>query len=83
MNKELTIESIREKYKNVWVVVEVTQHDRYNVPVAGKVLFHCRDREEVYDNGFNRLKQDPKIDMYLFFTGDPVPENRPAPPLIV
>jgi hypothetical protein len=75
MNKELKIPYIRKKHKDEWVVVEVTQRDRYHVPVAGRVLMHDPDREKVYDFGFPLLKQDPKKELYIFFTGEPFPEG--------
>jgi hypothetical protein len=75
MNKELKIPSIRRKYKDEWVVVEVTKNENFSVPVAGRVLMHDPDREKVHDYGFQILKQHPEKDLYFFFTGDPFPKG--------
>jgi phage pi2 protein 07 len=75
MSEELKIEAIREKYKDVWVVVDVTKHDKYQVPRAGKVLFYDPDKEKVLDAGVNLHKKNPKISPYFFYTGNPFPED--------
>lgn len=75
MSKELKIPSIRRKYKDEWVVVEVTQRDRYQNPLAARVLMHDPDRKKAYSFGFPLLRQDPKKELYIFFTGEPIPEG--------
>jgi hypothetical protein len=75
MNRELKISSIRRKYKDEWVAAAVTRRDKSLVPVAGRVLTHDPDREKVYDYGFEIHKQNPKLELFFFFTGEPVPEG--------
>jgi hypothetical protein len=75
MTKALKISSIRRKYKDEWVAAAVTRRDKSLVPVAGKVLIHDSDREKVYDYGFQLQKQNPSLELYFFFTGEPVPEG--------
>jgi hypothetical protein len=75
MQKQHKITSIRKKHKNEWVAVEVTKRDEFQVPVAGKVLIHDQEKDKVYDYGFQLHKQNPKISLYFFFTGEPVPEG--------
>ncbi|MDZ7290345.1 MAG: hypothetical protein ONB44_12060 [candidate division KSB1 bacterium] len=75
MTKPLKISSIRRKYKDEWVVVEVTKNENFTVPVAGKVIVHGKERKSVYDQGFQILRQNPEKDLYFFFTGEPVPEG--------
>ena len=75
MNKGLKIPSIRKKHKDEWVAVAVTQRDEFQVPVAGKVLIHDQDKNKVYDYGFLLHKQNPALEIYFFFTGEPVPEG--------
>lgn len=71
----IKISSIRRRYKNEWVVVDVTQRDEFQVPVAGKVLFSNADEEKAYDYGFTYRRQNPQAELFFFFTGEPVPEG--------
>lgn len=75
MKKELKITTIREKFEDEWVVVQITKRDKYEVPTAGIVLFHGEDKEEIYDKGFEYRNKTPKSDLYFFYTGDLVPKG--------
>ena len=72
---ELKIPKIREKFQDEWVVVEITETDRYDVPTKGIVRFHGEDKEKVYDDRFDFRKRNPKSDLYFFYTGDLVPKG--------
>ena len=74
-NRALKISSIRKMYKDEWVVVEVTKHDQFSVPVAGKVILHGPRKKPIYEGGFRILRQNLKRDLFFFFTGEPVPEG--------
>lgn len=75
MSKEVNLASIRRKFKDQWVVVEVTKNDEFSVPVAGKVILYGNDKKKVYDEGFRILRQDPEKELFFFYTGEPVPED--------
>lgn len=62
----LTLKEIREKYRDQWVLVDVTAEDELNQPMAGRVLAHDRDRDAVYD----QWETTPAKDAFVFFTGD-------------
>jgi len=40
-----------------------------------KVLIHDQDKNKVYDYGFLLHQQNPELEIYFFFTGEPVPEG--------
>jgi hypothetical protein len=44
----LTISEIESKFPSEWVLIDEPQTDRFNHVVGGKVVFHSKDREEVY-----------------------------------
>lgn len=75
MSSAIKISSIRRRYKNEWVVVEVTQRDEFQVPVAGRVLFCNPEAEKAYDYGFTYRQQNPQAGLFIFFAGEPVPEG--------
>ena len=45
----MTIEEIREKYKNQWVLVEVLEEDELQRPVKVKLITHSKTRDEIYE----------------------------------
>jgi hypothetical protein len=75
MEKEMKITTIREKFIDEWVVVQITKSDKYNNPLRGIVLFHGTDEEDVYDRGFEYRDRNPDSDLYIFYTGDLVPKG--------
>lgn len=52
----MKIDTIKQNYKDEWVLVSVTKEDQLNRPEEGTVLAHSRDRDEIY----RRLKKLPK-----------------------
>jgi hypothetical protein len=44
----LTFDEIKARYAPDWVLIGEPQTDEYQRVVAGKVLFHSPNREEVY-----------------------------------
>jgi hypothetical protein len=71
MAKILTIEQIKEKYKDAWVLVEDPQTDKSLEVLAGKVLYHSHNRDE-----FDReaLKFHPKR-FAVVYTGEVLAEG--------
>jgi hypothetical protein len=48
MNREMTIEEIQSEFESEWVLIEAPQTDEALKVLGGRVLFHSRDRDEVY-----------------------------------
>ncbi|NES01964.1 MAG: hypothetical protein F6K22_03445 [Okeania sp. SIO2F4] len=61
---ELRISDIEEKYPNQWVVVDITEKDKYGFPVSGKVLL----QESSIDLILNKIESF-QGDLYTFYTG--------------
>ncbi len=48
MNKEMTIEEIESHFDSEWVLIEDPRTDEQLKILGGKVLYHSKDRDEVY-----------------------------------
>ena len=75
MPKILKIGAIREAFTDEWVAAEVLRVDKADVPLAGQVITHSPDKQEVYKAVKAYLRQYPKARMFIFFAGDPIPEG--------
>ena len=75
MSKVIKIAAIREAFTDEWVAVEVFKVDKADVPVAGQVITHSPDKQEVYQAVKAYLAQRPTARTYIFFTGHPIPEG--------
>ena len=67
----VTIEEEAKRYKDEWLLFEVTESDELEQPVKGRLLHHCKTRSEAY-------REETKfgdMDVYVFFTGPPVPPD--------
>jgi hypothetical protein len=43
------IEKIKKRFKNEWLLIQVTQLDRSRtLPLAGRLLAHSKDCDEIY-----------------------------------
>ncbi len=62
--QELKILEITQKYPKQWVIVDVTQRDKYHLPASGKVLFQGNDVDSILDKS-----QEVEGDIYIFYTG--------------
>jgi hypothetical protein len=47
-NERLTFEEIKSRYSPEWVLIGDPETDEYQRVVAGTVLFHSPNREDVY-----------------------------------
>jgi hypothetical protein len=59
MPKSMKIAAIREACANEWVAAEVTKVDKADVPIAGEVITHSPDKQEVYQAMKAYLAQRP------------------------
>lgn len=62
------ISEIKKKYPDEWVVVDITQRDRYGVPYKGKVLEHSPQRDDGTLTAAVK-NRTPEQDIYLFYGG--------------
>ena len=60
------IEDIRKKYKDEWVLVEVTKVDELGNPMEGELIAHSRNRDDTYA----AMKQTQARDIAHFYTGE-------------
>ena len=75
MAKVMKIAAIRETFVDEWVAAEVTKVDKADVPLAGEVITHSPDKQEVYHAVKAYLAQRPTARTYIFYTGNPIPEG--------
>jgi hypothetical protein len=71
----MKIAAIRETFVDEWVAAEVTKVDKADVPLAGEVITHSPDKQEVYQAVKAYLARHPTARTYIFFTGNPIPEG--------
>ena len=82
MAKVMKIAAIRETFVDEWVAAEVTKVDKADVPLAGEVITHSPDKQEVYQAVKAYLAQRPTARTYIFFTGAPIPEGLGVAPAL-
>jgi len=58
------IEAIKRRYKNEWLLIEVSQTDRFGRPLAGKLISHSKKRDQIYKKQ-RRLKGN----LYIVYSG--------------
>ena len=67
----LIISEVENKYKNEWLLFEVTDCDELNQPIKGRLLLHTKSRDLLE-------KKLVELDVpctYHIYTGDPIPEG--------
>lgn len=67
-----TIDAIKKKYKNEWVLVDVVEEDKLNRTTKGRVLAHSKSREDIYDK---MLKLPKGFNVAIFYTGEIPPKG--------
>jgi hypothetical protein len=75
MPKIMKIAVIRKAFADEWVAAEVLRVDKADVPLAGQVITHSPDKQEVYKAVKAYLVQYPKARVFIFFAGNPIPEG--------
>lgn len=48
MEKEMTLEEMKSQFDGEWILVEEPQTNDALEVIRGKVLYHAKDRDEVY-----------------------------------
>lgn len=69
-SETMTLSEIEERFDNEWVLVEDPEYNPNNEVVRGKVLFHSKNRDEMYARA---MELRPKRSASLY-TG-PVPNE--------
>jgi len=59
-----TIEAIKRKFKNEWVLLEVLEENELNQPTKGRMIAHSRNRDDTYD-AMTKAKH-----LYHLYTGE-------------
>jgi len=62
----MDVEEIKQKYKDEWVLVEVTKTDELGQPVEGNIIAHSRNRDDTYE----AMKHTKAKDIAHFYTGE-------------
>jgi hypothetical protein len=71
MNEVMTVAEMESHYPSEWALIGDPQTDKYHGVLAGRVIFHSKDRDEVYRQA---LQLPPPRNVAFHFTGPP-----PAP----
>jgi hypothetical protein len=66
---------MRATFPDEWIAAEVTQVDKADVPIAGVVLTHSSDKRAMHQTVKAYLAQHPAARLFIFFTGDPIPQG--------
>jgi hypothetical protein len=69
------IETIERLYPDQWVVVEVTRVSRTNRALAGRVLAHAPNEDEITRAAIEAAEQHPAAHLWTFYTGARIPEG--------
>jgi len=73
---EMTIEEIRHRWPDEWVLVEIARRDDHQM-MAGWVVGHGSDQDvdSLVSQELALHQQHPEAETYLFWTGEPIPED--------
>ncbi len=71
MSELVDIAEEAERYKDEWLLFDVTEMDENELPVKGRLLYHCKDRHEVDREDMKYLDRLT----YVFFTGEAAPPD--------
>lgn len=73
MKKSQRISTIERDYPDQWVVIEVSRENRYYQAIAGRLLAHSPDEDEITREAVRLREQHPDADLFTFYTGEPIP----------
>jgi hypothetical protein len=71
----MKIADMRTTFVDQWIAAKVLKVDKTNVPLTGEVISHSSEKSEVYQAAKTYLLQHPTARLFIFFTGDPIPEG--------
>ena len=64
-----------KKYKDEWVLFEVTEVDERHLPAKGRLLCHSESRDEIHEVVMKVRDSVSELGLRTFFTGDPIPSD--------
>jgi hypothetical protein len=67
MPQPMTVDEVGERYTNKWVLMEVTECDEYDTPVAGIVLAIGKREADIQDATMKALRE-PNLQSKGYFT---------------
>jgi len=73
--KVMKISALRETFQDEWVAAAVQKVNKADVPVAGTLITHSPDKTQVYQTVKAYRAQHPAARVFIFFTGDPIPQG--------
>ncbi len=62
----MKIEEIEQKYKDEWVLIEVTKSNNLGQTIEGNVIAHSKNRDDTY----KAMKKTKAKDIAHFYTGE-------------
>jgi len=62
----VTVEEIKKRYRDEWVLVEVIEEDELGQPIDVELIAHSKSRDEIYD----ALMETKGKYTYQFYTGE-------------
>ena len=68
------IEEIRKRFKDEWLLIRVTKHDKNGLPVEGILLFHYPDKEAMNEAAIAAFERGEK-ELLTCFASPLVPEG--------
>ncbi len=71
----VTVAEIERRYPDEWVLVEITRDHKHHEQVAGRLLAHSAERDDL-DEPYRRFRaEQPRARLFEFFTGDLVADK--------
>lgn len=64
---EMSIEQIKDKYKDEWVLLEVLEEDDLGRPIRARIIAHSRNRDDIYDE-LKNIEKGKHV--ATFYTGE-------------
>jgi hypothetical protein len=67
VSQVMTVDEVGERYTNKWILMEVTECDEYDVPVAGVVLAIGKKEADIHEATMKALRE-PNLQSKGYFT---------------
>ena len=64
-----------KKYKDEWVLFEVTEVDERHLPAKGRLLCHSESRDEIHEVIMQVRGSVSDLGLLTDFVGDPIPPD--------
>ena len=61
----MNIEELKKRYKDEWLLIKITKTDKQDRPIEGEVLFHSKNRDEIYE-----AQKNLKEYLYITYSGE-------------